>query len=206
MKIEKEVDKLQKNVSEMQRICEKLQAAVQQQKFPDPSLLKKMQWLLLDSYYVNSCILPAIFHKEISWRNTPVPKEIAEILSVDEQHISLRLPFLPHKRCREDMILDILHSLLQQAMREGIQIPQMKKNTIHFTFVYSTAMGKAKVLDHDNYLTRGTINTLMLYIMSSDSGTNSWQTYRTILSDEMPPGTYITVEKRSEENQILTIK
>lgn len=200
--------KIKENSEQIIKICAKLQSETSQYQSSLPYQTKQIERLLLDSYCQNKNIQPFFLRSQNSAKHILSEdeiNEIAEIISIDDDSIELRLPLLAHKRNGDKMILDILHTLFSTAISGGKSIPQMIHHTIDFTHVYPTKLSRHMVLDNDNYNIRGVINVITIYIGSSDSGLNSWQTHKTILSDDYKMGTYITIKRRNK-NSLFCLK
>lgn len=169
--------------------------------FPDKYFreVKKMERLIIDQYCTSKDVLPPSFVKQFGLKRTPGMSQYIEIFHVRDDELYFRVPILPHKTSKEDLIIDIMHYVFQSILSDRGSIPAFLYHTIDFVHVYPTALGRSKsIVDHDNYNVRGVINIIVLYIQSSDSGLNSWHSHKTILSDQMQMGTYITIKKRTE--------
>lgn len=199
------VSNIMENAQKIINICNRLQPINLQYRtsvfvFEQTKLLERM---LLVSYQKNKLIQPFYLRSQcienhiLSDENI---SEFGEIISMDDNTIQLRLPFLAHKRNGDKMITDIVHTIFAKAIAEGRHIPQMIHHTIDFTHIYPTDYKDYTLFDNDNYNIRGVINIIVIYIGSSDSGLNSWHTHKTILSDKYEMGTYITIRRRDKNS------
>ena len=161
------------------------------------SKTERIETLLLDTYCKNKRIMPARLNESESMQTEGIYKQYVDIFEMTEQCISFRIPILNNRfgYKNKELFDNIVRYVFLSEIEKGNQIPQMKKHTIVFTHVWPES-SRDYILDNDNYDTRGVINNIVHFIGSSDSGLNSWQIHRTILSDELKMGTYIQVISR----------
>lgn len=158
---------------------------------------EQIETLLLDSYSKNKRIMPARFNEPESMQSEGIYKQYVDVFEISERCICFRIPVLNNRfgYKNKELFDNIVRYVFLSEIEKGNEIPQMGKHTIVFTHVWPTS-NKDHILDNDNYDTRGVINNIVHFIGSSDSGINSWQMHRTILSDELEMGTYIQIISR----------
>lgn len=193
------IDKIKGNSKEIEKICdclEKENTKAAPEKFYME--VKRLEQLIVEQYCGAKNIIPPAFLRRFRLKHTTDFSNFIDIITVSESEISFRIPVLPHKSSKEDLIIDITHFVFQSILKTRGSIPHFLYHTIEFKHVYPPSeKTKKSIMDHDNYNIRGVINIIVLYINSSDSGVNSWHSHKTILSADIPMGTYITIKKRT---------
>lgn len=202
MQYQKEcIKKLVENSNKIITLCNSLQNSADYETVYDFRVkIPQIETLILDSYAKARRLMPDTIQPHVMvdhYQNSY--EKYVEIFEMSKECIHFRIPLLPSKRGYKNnkMCDDIIKYVFLSAMGNGIEIPQMLKHTIEFTHVWPTE-NRGHILDNDNYNTRSAINNIVHFIGSSDSGVNSWQIHKTILSDDMEMGTYIRVTSRDK--------
>ena len=124
-------------------------------------------------------------------------KEYVEILHFSDDYIRFRVPMLPSKNAKQDLSAATINYAFQAILEEHGYIPEMTEHDIIFTHVYPKSFDESHILDSDNYATTQAINMIVLRIRSTDKGSHSWHSSRTIVTDELPMGTYVEIVRRA---------
>ena len=125
-------------------------------------------------------------------------KEYVEILDFSENYIRFRVPMLPSKNAKQDLSAATINYAFQAILEKHGYIPEMTEHDIIFTHVYPASFDASHILDSDNYATTQAINMIVLRIRSTDKGCHSWHSSRTIITDELPMGTYVEIVRRAQ--------
>lgn len=193
----KSIKKIKFYADAISRLCEKcLENPARIAPSVRNELMRKTEEYSLSMYYnAEKVSYPPEVDKRILQRYDYF-NDFTEILQVDEDCIHFRVPLLPSKRGKQQLAAYATSYVFHSIIDQFGAVPIMPKHTIEFTHVYPTS-DEDKVLDHDNYEISKTINVIMIFIKSSDKGTNSWSSFRTIISDELTSGTYVKITRRN---------
>ena len=144
-------------------------------------------------------------------------------VGLEDSGIFIRLPMLWSRNKAENVSLDKFYkvSLRSKIFRESVQTaiktaPNFEQypfekylyKTINYCFVYPRkGMSELYISDTDNHETKSITDAICHYLPKKDSGLYTDFSYKTIATDAIPEGTYITVlpqaDMRMAQEQLL---
>lgn len=136
-------------------------------------------------------------------RYTSIGKTLADMntesvcsveIRVYEDRVMFRLPHLPHRTHKHDLVNIALTSKIYNVLN----YPRWGKATMEFCHVYPTRMNWLPC-DNDNYSYKRTIDLICNAMRLSDSAATLDLVKRTVFTDELASGTYITVTPKSSD-------
>lgn len=135
---------------------------------------------------------------------TSFGKELAELnedgvcsveIHVHDDRVMFRMPHLPQRSYKHDLVNVALTSKIYKVLN----YPRWSNVTMEFCHVYPTTV-KWLPCDNDNYLYKRTIDLICMAMRLSDSPANLDLVKRTVFTDKLPSGTYITVTPKSSDS------
>ena len=108
--------------------------------------------------------------------------------------ICIRLPYLPRRGHGNKAAVNLM---LEQSLRQ-YSLPVWKKWTAAFWHIYPANTTKTP-WDVDNYDYKRTIDILAAALHTSDRGGQFCMTAGAVITDDLPPGTYIEITPKSLE-------
>ncbi len=107
--------------------------------------------------------------------------------------LAVKLPHLPVKaRIRSSVFQDLLRDKLSL-----VNVPLIRDKLIHIVHIYPTAMSELRVPDNDNYDIKRLIDVISDYTGYGDSGVHCSLFMTTLLTDDVPDGSYVIVTPKS---------
>lgn len=116
-------------------------------------------------------------------------------IHVHEDRVMFRMPHLPTRTQKHDLVNIALTSKIYKILN----YPRWAKVTMEFCHVYSTGK-KWQTSDNDNYSYKRTIDLICNAMRLSDSAASMDLVKRTIYTDELPSGTYVTITPKSSDS------
>ncbi len=115
-------------------------------------------------------------------------------IHVHEDRVMFRMPHLPQRSYKHDLVNIALTSKIYTVYN----YPKWGHVTMEFCHVYPKSVHWMPC-DNDNYLYKRTIDLICSAMRLSDSPATMDLVKRTVFTDKLPSGTYITITPKSSE-------
>lgn len=129
--------------------------------------------------------------------NPYYPEERVDI-QIKENAVLIRMPLLPKKSSKQDLLYNALSAKLFQTK----DLPRWPYCHISFCHVYPANV-PTMPRDSDNYAYKRAIDLAVFAIVGSDCPKAVDLSMRTVFTDDLPVGTYMEITPKSSDFQIL---
>ena len=133
--------------------------------------------------------------RSIEWDIVPTQIQTASTPT----KLMVKLPHIPVKtHCRASVFRDILKTQLDRLFGDGM-IPIIEKKLVRIIHIYPSAVRSWQVPDNDNYYIKDVVDIITDYIGGGDGCLTCSILMETVLTDELPEGSYIIVSPDNDE-------
>ena len=150
-------------------------------------------------YEIYSSIFGAVYdtqelRRKIEWDIVPAQIQTAATATT----LMVHLPHMPVKtHYRASVLRDILKTQLDRLFGADM-IPAIEKKIVRILHVYPSATRRWQLPDNDNYYIKDVIDIITDYIGGGDGCLTCSIILETVLTDELPEGSYIIVSPDNE--------